>query len=370
MSTPKLNNHTIEALRNLIDRIAELIFEDVKNYVVNDLSACRQKPNTVRLRKIAKETALLNDLSVSDWEALLAAALPQVKERIDEDDVIISAQAQGLIDGLPEEEPESSSDKLIQHRVNQAATELQRLVRKGEQTTLENVADALSDRHNVGSGPYQGFWHDFVREHRDQIKDRFIFKLVEIQENVEEMFSPDTDSGNDDDSQDDREEMLSMGVGHLVETQGLSQRVHNVLQELEAKVLADVVVHDPSQLKSLHGFGQKSLEELETALSEYGLELGMDISESERDRFRSLYRIKTLLRMPVAELDLSVRTHNCFKAANIDTVGELIEHEEDDLLEYRNFSHKSLEEVIEVLDERGLQLGMDVDPYLQGEGEH
>jgi hypothetical protein len=362
MSTPNLNLRTIAALRSLISAIAEFLPQDLRRYADSDLTANSIEAEELQLR--ATEKGLLYQLPEKDWKTLLEAAFPETQEIIKEDEEFPDVKARELIDGLSEREPETADDQLIQHRVNQAANELQRLVRKGEQTTLENVANALSDRHNVGSGPYQGFWHDFVREHRDQIKHRFTFKLVEVQKNVEEMFSADTDSGNDDDSQDHLEEMLSKSVDHMIQTQDLSKRVQNVLQEIEARVLADVVVHDPSELKSFNGFGQKSLEELETALSEYGLELGVDISESERDRFRSIYRIKNLLRMPVAELDFSARTHNCLEAANIETVGELIEHEKDDLLKYPNFSRKSLEEVIEVLDERGLQLGMDVDDYL------
>ncbi|MEE3354382.1 MAG: DNA-directed RNA polymerase subunit alpha C-terminal domain-containing protein, partial [Actinomycetota bacterium] len=54
--------------------------------------------------------------------------------------------------------------------------------------------------------------------------------------------------------------------------------------------------------------------------------------------------------------DLSERPRNCLKRAQVDTVGQLLEKTEDDLLAVTNFGQKSLDEVIEKLDERGLAL--------------
>ncbi|MFN0027460.1 MAG: DNA-directed RNA polymerase subunit alpha [Acidimicrobiales bacterium] len=62
------------------------------------------------------------------------------------------------------------------------------------------------------------------------------------------------------------------------------------------------------------------------------------------------------LDVPIEELDLSERPRNCLKRAQINTIGELIEKTEDDLLAITNFGQKSLDEVIAKLDERGLTL--------------
>ena len=59
---------------------------------------------------------------------------------------------------------------------------------------------------------------------------------------------------------------------------------------------------------------------------------------------------------PIEDLDLSERPRNCLKRAQVDTVGQLLEKTEDDLLAVTNFGQKSLDEVIEKLDERGLAL--------------
>jgi len=60
--------------------------------------------------------------------------------------------------------------------------------------------------------------------------------------------------------------------------------------------------------------------------------------------------------IPIEDLDLSERPRNCLKRAQVNSVGELLQKSEDDLLAITNFGQKSLDEVIEKLDERGLSL--------------
>ncbi|MFN8039461.1 MAG: DNA-directed RNA polymerase subunit alpha [Acidimicrobiales bacterium] len=62
------------------------------------------------------------------------------------------------------------------------------------------------------------------------------------------------------------------------------------------------------------------------------------------------------LELPIEDLDLSERPRNCLKRAQVNTIGELLEKTEDDLLAITNFGQKSLDEVIQKLDERGLKL--------------
>lgn len=76
-------------------------------------------------------------------------------------------------------------------------------------------------------------------------------------------------------------------------------------------------------------------------------------------------RIKKLLKMSVDELELSVRASNCLKAANIDTISDLVRRDEQEMLKFRNFGRKSLNELGKVLDNLGLSFGMDVDKYLK-----
>jgi DNA-directed RNA polymerase subunit alpha len=62
------------------------------------------------------------------------------------------------------------------------------------------------------------------------------------------------------------------------------------------------------------------------------------------------------LDLPIEDLDLSERPRNCLKRAQVNTIGELLGKTYDDLLAITNFGQKSLDEVIEKLDERGLSL--------------
>ena len=70
--------------------------------------------------------------------------------------------------------------------------------------------------------------------------------------------------------------------------------------------------------------------------------------------------LDALLAKNIDELDLSVRSANSLKNANIHTLRDVVRRTEKDMLETKNFGKKSLEEVQEVLDKLGLSLGMDV----------
>lgn len=88
-------------------------------------------------------------------------------------------------------------------------------------------------------------------------------------------------------------------------------------------------------------------------------------TEEEKEVDAEVQRIRELLSQSVDELDLSVRAHNCLKAANIKSIGDLVRREESEMLKFRNFGRKSLQELVQVLEERGLAFGMEVEKYLQ-----
>jgi DNA-directed RNA polymerase subunit alpha len=75
-------------------------------------------------------------------------------------------------------------------------------------------------------------------------------------------------------------------------------------------------------------------------------------------------KLKKLLNMSVNEIELSVRAANCLNNANITTVGQLAMKTEAEMLKYRNFGKKSLNEIKEKLAALGLTLGMNIDPVL------
>ncbi len=73
-------------------------------------------------------------------------------------------------------------------------------------------------------------------------------------------------------------------------------------------------------------------------------------------------RLLDQLGRSVDELELSVRSYNCLKNANIKSIGDLVTKSEPDMLKTKNFGRKSLNEIKEILAEMGLSLGMNVDP--------
>jgi DNA-directed RNA polymerase subunit alpha len=75
-------------------------------------------------------------------------------------------------------------------------------------------------------------------------------------------------------------------------------------------------------------------------------------------------RMRELLSESVEELELSVRSANCLKTANIKTIGDLVRKSESDMLKYKNFGRKSLNEIKEILGGMGLSFGTDVDSIL------
>ena len=105
----------------------------------------------------------------------------------------------------------------------------------------------------------------------------------------------------------------------------------------------------PSEALASAGATLRSLAELVATMSDepQGLELGevSDAASSSPD-----------LDLPIEDLDLSERPSNCLKRAQVNTIGELLTKTEDDLLNITNFGQKSLDEVKQKLDERGLTL--------------
>ena len=89
--------------------------------------------------------------------------------------------------------------------------------------------------------------------------------------------------------------------------------------------------------------------------------------ESEEEA--KLASTRKTLKMSVDELELSVRSHNCLRSANIKTIADLVRKDESELLKFRNFGRKSLAELSAIVEELGLTFGIDVDKYLKDANE-
>ena len=85
-------------------------------------------------------------------------------------------------------------------------------------------------------------------------------------------------------------------------------------------------------------------------------------SETEEFDETSLH-MRQLLKSKLVELDLSVRALNCLKAADVETLGDLVSYNKNDLLKFRNFGKKSLTELEDLVESKGLSFGMNVSKY-------
>jgi len=74
--------------------------------------------------------------------------------------------------------------------------------------------------------------------------------------------------------------------------------------------------------------------------------------------------MRQILQMKLVDLDLSVRALNCLKAADVETLGDLVSYAKQDLLKFRNFGKKSLTELEELVRSKNLTFGMNVGKYL------
>jgi len=85
-------------------------------------------------------------------------------------------------------------------------------------------------------------------------------------------------------------------------------------------------------------------------------------SETEEFDETSLH-MRQLLKTKLVDMDLSVRALNCLKAADVETLGDLVSYAKADLLKFRNFGKKSLTELEDLVDNKGLTFGMNVSKY-------
>ena len=86
-------------------------------------------------------------------------------------------------------------------------------------------------------------------------------------------------------------------------------------------------------------------------------------SESNEEFDEDALHMRQLLKTKLADMNLSVRALNCLKAADVETLGELVKYQKNDLLKFRNFGKKSLTELDELLKNLKLDFGMDISKY-------
>src|SRR5438093_8570950 len=89
------------------------------------------------------------------------------------------------------------------------------------------------------------------------------------------------------------------------------------------------------------------------------------VEEVEEEVDEEVMRVRKLLDKSVEELELSVRSSNCLRAAEIKTIADLVQKSEPEMLKYRNFGRKSLKEIQDILEGMGLHFGMDISRFTE-----
>lgn len=97
--------------------------------------------------------------------------------------------------------------------------------------------------------------------------------------------------------------------------------------------------------------------------SDKNMELDTGESSEPEAVDEEMLHMRKLLKTPLSDLDLSVRAYNCLKAADVKTLGDLVQLEISDMMKFRNFGKKSLAELEQLVAEKNLTFGMDLSKY-------
>ena len=148
-----------------------------------------------------------------------------------------------------------------------------------------------------------------------------------------------------------------VNVKYYVENMRVEQRTD--YDKLIIEIQTDGSIHPKDALKE----AAKILIHHFMLFSDEKITLDTD-EKHEKDEFdEEVLRMRQLLKSRLVDLDLSVRALNCLKAAEIETLGDLVQYNKSDLLKFRNFGKKSLTELEALLDMKNLSFGMDTSKY-------
>jgi DNA-directed RNA polymerase subunit alpha len=101
--------------------------------------------------------------------------------------------------------------------------------------------------------------------------------------------------------------------------------------------------------------------------SDEEITLDTEVKSAAEEFDETSLHMRQLLKSKLVDMDLSVRALNCLKAADVETLGDLVSYNKNDLLKFRNFGKKSLTELEELVISKGLSFGMNVSKYLDKE---
>ena len=134
-------------------------------------------------------------------------------------------------------------------------------------------------------------------------------------------------------------------------------------EKLVFNVKTDGSVHPKDALKE----AAKILIHHFMLFSDEKITLDTEVKSAAEEFDETSLHMRQLLKSKLVDMDLSVRALNCLKAADVETLGDLVSYNKNDLLKFRNFGTKSLTELEELVISKGLSFGMNVAKYLDKE---
>ena len=143
-------------------------------------------------------------------------------------------------------------------------------------------------------------------------------------------------------------------VKYSIENTRVEQRTD--FEKLVMEVVTDGTIHPEEAVKQA---SRILIQQLMIITDE---NITLDSKEENKEDLvdEQTLQLRKVLKTPLEDLDLSVRAFNCLKAAKINSLSELVQYEQEDLMKFRNFGQKSLSEIEQVLNERGLGFGLDL----------
>ena len=130
-------------------------------------------------------------------------------------------------------------------------------------------------------------------------------------------------------------------------------------EKLVFDIITDGSIHPKEALKE----AAKILIHHFMLFSDERITLDSDIKSETEEFDETSLHMRQLLKTKLVDMDLSVRALNCLKAADVETLGDLVSYNKNDLLKFRNFGKKSLTELEDLVDNKGLSFGMNVSNY-------
>lgn len=143
-------------------------------------------------------------------------------------------------------------------------------------------------------------------------------------------------------------------VKYTIENTRVEQRTD--FEKLIMEVITDGTIHPEEAVKE----ASRILIQHLMIITDENISLDTKREEKESVVDEETLQLRKTLHTPLEDLELSVRAFNCLKAAKINSLSELVQYTQEELMKFRNFGQKSLTEIEQVLAERGLHFGMDI----------